>query len=118
MGITYVEALVRGDTPRAAQERVRFLVDSGAMFSVLPQRAWKKIGLESKRKVQVELADGTLLSRPASECHFEYRGVEASSPVILGEAGDEALLGVLSLETLGLVFNPLKRTLRPMRIRM
>jgi len=34
------------------------------------------------------------------------------TPVILGEEDDEALLGVVTLEILGLVFNPFKRTLR------
>jgi hypothetical protein len=34
---------------------------------------------------------------------------------VLGEPGDEALLGVVTLENLGLVLNPFDRTLRPMR---
>jgi hypothetical protein len=33
----------------------------------------------------------------------------------LGEPGDEALLGVVTLEILGLVLHPFKRTLEPMR---
>ena len=37
------------------------------------------------------------------------------TPVILGEPGDEALLGMVTLEVLGLVLDPFKRTLRPMR---
>jgi hypothetical protein len=41
---------------------------------------------------------------------------EGHSPVILGEPGDDALLGVVTLETLGLVFNPFNRTLHPMRM--
>ncbi|WP_211230053.1 hypothetical protein [Desulfovirgula thermocuniculi] len=40
---------------------------------------------------------------------------EAHTPVILGEPGDEALLGVVTLEILGLVLNPFNRTLQPMR---
>jgi len=34
--------------------------------------------------------------------------------VILGEEGDEALLGVVTLEILGLVFNPFDLTLHTM----
>ena len=37
-------------------------------------------------------------------------------PVILGEAGDEALLGSVTLEILGLVLNQFDRTLHPMRM--
>jgi len=36
--------------------------------------------------------------------------------VILGEPGDEPLLGVVTIEILGLVLNPFKRTLEPMRM--
>jgi len=34
----------------------------------------------------------------------------------LGEEGDEALLGVVTLEILGLIFDPFKRELRPIRM--
>jgi hypothetical protein len=41
---------------------------------------------------------------------------DGHSPVISGEPGDEALLGVVTLENLGLVFNPFNRTLQPMQL--
>jgi hypothetical protein len=41
---------------------------------------------------------------------------DGHTPVILGEAGDEALLGAVTLEILGLVLHPFKRTLEPMRM--
>ena len=40
---------------------------------------------------------------------------ETHTPVILGEPDDEALLGVVTLEELGLLFHPFSRTLHPMR---
>ena len=44
---------------------------------------------------------------------------EAHTPVVLGQPGDaEALLGVVTLEILGLVFDPFRRTLHPMRALM
>jgi hypothetical protein len=36
--------------------------------------------------------------------------------VILGEPGDQALLGVVTLDILGLVVHPFKRTMEPMRM--
>jgi hypothetical protein len=35
---------------------------------------------------------------------------------MLGEKDDEALLGVVTLEILGLILNPFNRTLQPMRM--
>lgn len=38
--------------------------------------------------------------------------------MILGEEGDEALLGMVTLEILGLVLDPFKRTLRSATLRL
>jgi hypothetical protein len=40
------------------------------------------------------------------------------APVIYGEEGDEPLLEVTALESLGLVLNPFTRELHPMRMLM
>jgi predicted aspartyl protease len=83
---------------------VSFLVDSGAVYSVLPERVWKALRLRPKDRMTFSLA------------RFVYRGTDRVSPVILGEGKDDALLGAVTLETLGLVLNPLSRELQPMRL--
>jgi clan AA aspartic protease len=112
--------LVRVDMEVSAnggeRQTVEFLVDSGAVYSVLPQRVWRTLKLAPTRTLKFSLADGTTIRRRVSECRFAYRGIEASSPVVLGERKDEALLGTVTLETLGLVLNPFERTLKPMRM--
>jgi len=114
MGIAYVEGLVKG--PADKEETVRFLVDSGARYSLLPKAVWEAFELKPQRKVSFTLADGTTIERSVSEALISFPQGEAHTPVILGEEGDEALLGVVTLEILGLVFNPFDRTLRPMRM--
>jgi hypothetical protein len=51
-----------------------------------------------------------------SECSFDLAGRRATSPVVLGEKGDEPLLGAVTLETLGLMLDPLRRKVVPMRM--
>ena len=101
---------------RSAVWRVRFLVDSGAVYSVLRREDWRTLRLSHVRQLDFVLANGTSLTRGVSECVFEIDGRRATSPVVLGETEDEALLGAVTLETLGLVLNPLSRTLQPMRM--
>lgn len=114
MGLIRVAVDVsRNGGPR---ETVELLVDSGAVYSVLPRRVWRALKLKPERVVKFSLADGTTIRRGVSECRFSYQGVAASSPVVLGERHDEALLGTVTLETLGLVLNPFERTLKPMRM--
>ena len=114
MGITKVSAVLQSGS--AEQIEQDFLVDSGAVYSVLPSKIWKKLGLKPKRHLRFALADGTTIERGVSECRFVLSGVDGVSPVVLGEGKDVALLGVVTLETLGLVFNPFDRTLKPMHL--
>jgi predicted aspartyl protease len=97
---------------------VRLLVDSGAIYSVLPDAEWRALGLTPQRRMEFVLVDGTAIARDVSHCMFAYAGIRAPSPVVLGLPGDEALLGSLTLETMGLVLDPFKRTLRPLRARL
>ncbi len=115
MGITYIEGIVRG--PGGKEKTVHFLIDSGATYSLLPEPIWTAIELTPKRECDFQLADGTIVRRRVSECFIVLPQGEGHTPVILGEPGDdEALLGVVTLEVLGLVFNPFSRTLQPMRM--
>ena len=113
MGITYVDAVVTG--PTGKQEALERLVDSGASYSLLPEQVWRANELEPTREISFRLADGSRMVRQVSECYISLDDGEGHSPVILGEPGDVGLLGVVTLEILGLVFNPFSRTLHPMR---
>ena len=93
-----------------------FLADSSATYTVLKKDVWEYLGLKPKREVELILADGTVIRRFLSEAVIELPGYgEYYSPVLLGEEGDENLLGTVTLEIFGLVLDPLKRELRPIR---
>jgi len=114
MGVTYIDGEVRGPTGKTAN--VRLLVDSGAMYTLLPEPTWRSIDLQPQRVVDFTLADGTQIRRCVSECLLILPQGQGHSPVILGESGDEALLGAVTLEILGVILNPFNRTLQPMRM--
>ena len=115
MGLTFVEGQARGTEGQA--ETLEFLVDSGAVYSLLPQETWQSLGLRAYREERFVLADGTPVSRNISYCYMLLPQGEGYSPVVLGEPGDDqALLGAVTLENLGLMLNPFSRTLHPMRL--
>ena len=116
MALTHVRARV-GRSDRAGRARdVRFLVDTGAVYTVLPERIWRSLKLKPERRAEFTLTDGTTIGRGVSECRFTVRRDSATSPVVLGGPEDAALLGAVTLETLGLMVNPLSRELLPMRL--
>jgi clan AA aspartic protease len=114
VGIIYTSGTVSNGE---VSEEIRFLVDSGATYSMLPMPVWKKLGLKPKRELEFTLADGTLIKRSVSECRITILDGEGHTPVILGEnQEDEALLGAVTLEEFGFVLDPFKREIRPAKM--
>lgn len=116
MALTFVAGTVTRSGRRGRPVPMRFLVDTGAVYTVLPENVWRGLGLRGDRVVEFTLADGTAIHRNVSECRIQVEGRSATSPVLLGGPGDAPLLGAVTLETLGLMVNPLTRELLPMRL--
>jgi clan AA aspartic protease len=118
MGLTLVDVTVSplSDPTRVVTEP--FLADSGASQTVLPENIWRSLGLEAQDQVRIRLTDGRVVSRPVGFAMIRFDGRATPSRVILGEADDSKLLGVVTLEEMGLTLDPLKRTLSAMEIRM
>ena len=118
MGIT--NAILRVKEHRKSEKvaEVNFLVDSGAVYSLVPGKILDQLEIEPYKEMSFSLADGTTLQRKVCSAYFEFEGEGGPAPVIYGEEGDEPLLGATTLESLGLVLNPLTRTLHPMRMLM
>ena len=72
--MTYVRAQVSRPTGRGQSIGVRFLVDTGAVYTVLPEDVWPALKLKPQRTVEFSLADGTIISRQVSECRFTIEG--------------------------------------------
>ncbi len=96
----------------------RFLVDSGATYTVVPAETLKKLGIKPDRIEDFELADGTSIKRPVGSAFYEFEGRESAAPVLFGEKDDSLLLGTFTLEALGLILDPLKRQLHQATLRL
>lgn len=98
---------------------MRLLVDSGATYTVLTRNVWEELGLKPLGEMEFILADGTVIKRFISETILELPNYgERHTPVVLGEKEDENLLGIVTLEIFGLILDPFKRELRPIRALM
>jgi clan AA aspartic protease len=114
MGLTHVRARIANPSRPNRTASVRFLVDSGAVYSVVPTRTLQRLGIRPHSSRTFMLADGTEITREVGDATFRIDDHRAASPVIFGEEGDAALLGTVSLESLGLILDPMNRTLRPL----
>ena len=118
MGITNAILKVREHRKSEKVAEVNCLVDSGAIYSLVPGKILDTLDIEPYKEMSFSLADGTVLKRKVCSAYFEYEGEGGPAPVVYGEEGDEPLLGATTLESLGLVLNPFTRTLHPMRMLM
>ena len=116
MGLTSQKLLVKESHRARRKAVVNFLIDSGAVYSLVPTATLRKLGIRPHRRVDFALADGTTITRQVGDAYFEFQGEGGAAPVIFGEKGDEPLLGATTLESLGLVLDPFKRRLIPMRM--
>ena len=118
MGITNAILKVKEHRKSEKIAAVNFLLDSGAIYSLVPGAILDELEIEPYREMSFSLADGTVLKRRVCSAYFEFGGEGGPAPVVYGEPGDEPLLGATTLESLGLVLNPFTRTLHPMRMLM
>lgn len=118
MGITNAILTVKEHRKSEKVAEVNFLIDSGAVYSLVPGKILDQLDIEPYKEMSFSLADGTTLKRKVCSAYFEFEGEGGPAPVVYGEEGDEPLLGATTLESLGLVLNPFTRTLHPMRMLM
>lgn len=118
MGVTKVGLRIKNPANPKKVYESEFLVDSGATHTVVPAAALQKLGVKPQGEEQFVLADGKIIKRKVGSVLYEYEGIERAAPVLFGQKGDSNLLGVFTLEALGLSLDPLKRKLYKATLRV
>jgi predicted aspartyl protease len=114
MGLTtLIMEMANPARPEKAEE-LEFLIDSGAIYSVVPARVLRRLRIRPIATEEFSLADGSRIRRRKGVAFFKYGDKVGGADVIFGEPGDAQLVGALTLEALGLVLDPLRRELKPL----
>ncbi len=117
MGITFTTARI--SNPRNRHRPVvelEFLIDTGAIYSVVPVSIARKLALAKLDREEFTLADGTRRAYNIGEAFFELGDRRGTSKVVFGPPNATPILGALTLESLGLMVNPVTREVLPMRL--
>ena len=112
MGLTFLELEIGNPANPAVTERLDFLIDSGAIYSVVPAPVLERLGIQPLAMQEFRLANGTKVQRKKGMAVFKYGDRIGGADVIFGEEGDSILLGAFTLEALGLSLDPLRRELK------
>ncbi len=114
MGLTVLNLEVGNPANPEVTESVEFLIDSGAVYSVVAAEILDRLGIRPLSEQEFRLADGSKIRRKKGIVLFRYDDRIGGADVIFGEPGDSALLGAFTLEALGLSLDPLRRELKPL----
>ena len=111
MGLTHVAVKVRN---RDSSEIFsgNFLVDTGAIDSMVPANELKRIGIEPTGKKTYEVATGELQQFDVAYAEISFLDETLTSRVIFGPDNAEPILGVIALESMGVVVDPVNQTLK------
>jgi len=114
MGLTYLNVEVGNPAEPETTRSLEFLIDSGAIYSVVPRDVLEQLAIRPITRQEFRLASGGKITREKGIALFRYGDRVGGADVIFGERDDMQLLGVLTLEALGLALDPLKRELMPL----
>ena len=112
MGLTFLAIDIANPARSEEFHTERFLVDSGAVYSVVQRPVLEALDIRPHSRRTFTLANGDQIERHLGDALFRYKEHQGAAPVIFGEPGDSNLLGIVTLEALGYVLDPLKRELR------
>ena len=103
-----------GGAPRTMEA----LVDTGAAYSIVPRAVLESLGCGPVRTQRVVLADGRTEEWSVTQIDVECEGRRTTTPILMGSATAQVLLGATTLEELGLGIDPLNRRLVPIDLHL
>ncbi len=116
MGYVRVKGAISNlmDTPK--REEIEFIANTGAMWTVVPKGILQKLGIKTTGERKFKLADGKAKRFPVGDARIEIEGIAVMTTIVFGNDGAPALLGVTTLEQLGLEVDPITGKLKPMEL--
>lgn len=112
MGETRVTALIRNPAEPDRVWEGLFLVDTGAIDSVVPRSILESTGLGAEGQRVYTLANGSEVAMDVTGGRLEFMDEIIWSTFVIADAGDEPLLGVIAMQQLGIVVDTRNETVR------
>lgn len=108
---------VRGSAANSADHDLKveleFIVDTGAIYTVIPKNVAEKIKLKETDKRKFKIGGG-VVELPVSEAFLTIEGEGVTSLVAIGGEDTPVFLGMTTLELLGLQVDPINGKLKPL----
>jgi len=116
MGYVKVKVKIRNiHNPELEAER-ELLADTGSIYTMIKRNFLEGLQIKPRGKRKFKTADGRLVEREVGAAEIEINGQSTYSIIIFGENSDVEVLGVTTLEELGLQVDPVTGELKPLEL--
>jgi predicted aspartyl protease len=100
------------DAPEKAEE-VEAMVDTGAAFSWIHRERLERTGMTALRRMGFRAIDGSIIERDTAAIWVGSESFTGPDTVVVAERNDMEVIGVHTIEGLGLAADPVQKKLVP-----
>ena len=112
MGTTHVTVTVKNPAARDRTWQGEFLVDTGAIESLIPRQYLEAVGVEPIGSRTYEMAAGRRLQLDIGGAELEFMDETVIGTVVFLDDDVEPLLGLTALESAGIEVDPRNQQLK------
>jgi predicted aspartyl protease len=94
-------------------EELEAMVDAGAAFSWMHRDRLERLGAEKLRRIGFRAIDGSIIERDTAAVWVANNDFKAPDIVVMAEGTDMEVIGVHTIEGLGLAADPVQKKLIP-----
>ncbi|MEM2897126.1 MAG: retroviral-like aspartic protease family protein [Candidatus Bathyarchaeia archaeon] len=116
MGYVRVRGVIVNTLDRNLAHELEFIVDTSAIYTVIPQSIAEKLKLKETDRRRFKTASGEIVEYPVSEAYITIEEKGVTSLVAIADEKTPILLGVTTLELLDLQVDPVTGKLTPLEL--
>ena len=111
MGLIYAPVTIRNPADASKYWEGTFLVDTGAIESLVPREILDAIGVKPATQREYVLADGSKVNLETAPAAMEIMGTLIGTTVVFEDTNSEPLLGRIALNAAGIEVDTNNQTL-------
>ena len=116
MDYVRVKAKIRNIYKPKLEVELELVADTGAIYTVVNRKHLESLEIGPTDKRRFKVADGKIVTREVGLAQIEIVNEITHSTIVFGEPEDAEVLGVTTLEELGLQVDPVAGQLKPLEL--
>jgi len=108
--------MIANPSDHSLRAELEFIVDTGAIYTVISKSVAERLRLKETGRRRFKIANGDVVEYPVSEAYIIINEEGVTSVVAIADEKTPLLLGVTTLELLGLKVDQITGKLTPLEL--